>query len=123
MHTHADELLDQLSVAYGEFWETWLVPTAIGAGVWCARLHSDHKHYINAESPAMLETLMDRDDQLARRVYSSAATGTRQGITPAATPPSTSAPRDATAAAGDATTAAGDATTAASEAGAKGDVA
>ena len=113
MHTHADELLDQLSVAYGEFWETWLVPTAIGAGVWCARLHADHKHYINAESPAMLETLMDRDDQLARRVYSSAATDTRLGITPAAgpaaTPPSTSAPRDAT--------------TATSEAGARGDVA
>ncbi len=113
MHTHADELLDQLSVAYGEFWETWLVPTAIGAGVWCARLHADHKHYINAESPAMLETLMDQDDQLARRVYTSAATGTRQGITPAAgpaaTPPSTSAPRDAT--------------TATSETGARGDVA
>lgn len=113
MHTHADELLDQLGEAYGEFWETWLVPTAIGAGVWCARLHADHKHYMNAESPAMLGTLIDRDDQLARRVYSSAGTDTRRGIRPApgpaATPPSTSGP--------------GDAAAATSEAGARGDAA
>jgi hypothetical protein len=77
METYADQLLGQLSAAYGEFWETWLVPTAIGAGVWCARLHRDHQRCINAESPAMLGTLIDRDGQLARRVYSPAATATR----------------------------------------------
>jgi hypothetical protein len=80
MVMYADHALDQLSAAYGEFWETWLVPTAVGAGVWSARLHTDHRHYINAESPAMLETLMERDDQLARRVYSSAATGPRGDV-------------------------------------------
>jgi len=80
MDTYADHALGQLRVAYGEFWETWLVPTAIGAGVWCARLHADHGHYINAESPAMLETLLERDDQLARRVYSSAAPETRGNV-------------------------------------------
>lgn len=85
MDTYADQFLEQLSVAYGEFWETWLVPTAIGAGVWCARLRRDHKRYINAESPAMLGTLIDRDDQLAGRVYS-----------PAATPSTASVARDAT---------------------------
>lgn len=85
METYADQLLDQLNAAYGEFWETWLVPTAIGAGVWCARLHDDHAHYINAESPAMLGTLMERDDQLAGRKYSRAATDTRKAITPTAT--------------------------------------
>src|SRR5712664_2080069 len=99
MDTYADQLLDQLSAAYGEFWETWLVPTAIGAGVWCARLHDDHKLYINAESPAMLRTLIDRDDRLARRVYPSAASGTRDAITPTtmptATPITTSTARDA----------------------------
>ncbi len=81
MDTYADQLLEQLSVAYGEFWETWLVPTAIGAGVWCARLHRDHHRYINAESPAMLGTLIDRDDQLAGRVYSPAAVDTRDATT------------------------------------------
>jgi len=100
MHTYADELLAQLSAAYGEFWETWLVPTAIGAGVWCARLHADHKHYINAESPAMLGTLMDRDDQLARRVYSPAVAAARDAIKPARrpteTPLTTSAATNAT---------------------------
>ena len=69
MDTYADHALDQLSTAYGEFWETWLVPTAIGAGVWCARPHDDHAHYVNAESPAMLGTLIDRDDQIWGRVY------------------------------------------------------
>lgn len=87
MGPYADHALDQLSAAYGEFWETWLVPTAIGAGVWCARLHTDHRHYINAESPAMLDTLMGRDDQLARRVYSSA--DARYSMTPAARPTAT----------------------------------
>jgi hypothetical protein len=77
MDTYADQLLERLSVAYGEFWATWLVPTAIGAGVWCARLRRDHRRYINAESPAMLGTLIDRDDQLAGRVYSPTATATR----------------------------------------------
>jgi len=100
MHTYADQLLDQLSTAYGEFWATWLVPTALGAGVWCARLHDDHAHYINAESPAMLETLLDRDDQLAGRKYSCPATGTRRPIaptpTPAPSPGATSAARDTT---------------------------
>jgi hypothetical protein len=100
MHTYADQLLDQLSTAYGEFWETWLVPTAIGAGVWCARLHDDHAHYINAESPAMLGTLMDRDDQLAGRKYSRAARDTRKAITRTATvaqsPVATSRARDTT---------------------------
>lgn len=38
MDTYADHALDQLGAAYGEFRPTWLVPTAIGAGVWCARL-------------------------------------------------------------------------------------
>lgn len=77
MDMYADHALEQLRRAYGEFWETWLVPTAIGAGVWCARLRAHHRQYINAESPAMLETLMERDDQLAHRVYSSAAVGPR----------------------------------------------
>lgn len=69
MDTDTDHALDQLGAAYGEFWRMWLVPTAIGAGVWCARLHDDHAHYINAESPAMLGTLIDRDDQIRGRVY------------------------------------------------------
>ena len=69
MDTYTDHALDQLGAAYGEFWRTWLVPTAIGAGVWCARLHDDQAHYINAESPAMLGTLIDRDDQIRGRVY------------------------------------------------------
>jgi hypothetical protein len=81
MDTYADQLLEQLSMAYGEFWETWLVPTAIGAGVWCARLHRDHQRYINAGSPAMLRTLLDQDDQLAGRVHSPAATATRAATT------------------------------------------
>ncbi len=72
MYTCADHALDRLSAAYGEFWQTWLVPTALGAGVWCARLHDDHRHYINAESPAMLGTLIERDDQIGARVYSRA---------------------------------------------------
>ena len=80
MDTYADHALDQLRADYGEFWETWLVPTAIGAGVWCARLHSDHRHYINAESPAMLGTLIEQDDQIARRVYTSAAPETRGDV-------------------------------------------
>ncbi len=75
--TYADQLLERLSVAYGEFWETWLVPTAIGAGVWCARLRREHRRYINAENPAMLGTLIDLDDQLAGWRYSPAATATR----------------------------------------------
>ena len=86
MHTDADRLLDQLGAAYGEFWETWLVPTAIGAGVWCARLHADYKNYINAESPAMLGTLIDRDDELAGRKYPRTVTGTRKVIGLTATP-------------------------------------
>ena len=75
MGTDADHALDRLSTAYGELWETWLVPTAIGAGmaigagVWCARLRSDPRRYINAESPAMLGILIDRDDQIAGRAY------------------------------------------------------
>jgi hypothetical protein len=91
MGTHADQLLDQLNTAYGDFWETWLVPTAIGAGVWCARLHDDHAHYINAESPAMLTTLLDRDDQLAGRKYARPATDTRkaQPATPSPSPVAT----------------------------------
>jgi hypothetical protein len=100
MHTYADQLLDQLGTAYGEFWAIWLVPTALGSGVWCARLHDDHAHYINAESWAMLGTLLDRDDQLAGRKYSYPAAGTRRPIAPTATPaPSpvaTSAARDIT---------------------------
>jgi hypothetical protein len=31
MDTYVDHALDQLSAAYGEFWQTWSVPTAIGA--------------------------------------------------------------------------------------------
>jgi hypothetical protein len=69
MDTYVDHALDQLSAAYREFWQTWLVPTAIGAGVWCARLRDDHARYINAESPAMLGTLIERDDQIWGRVY------------------------------------------------------
>ena len=75
MGTDADQALDQLSLAYGEFWETWLVPTtigagmAIGAGVWCARLRAGPGRYINAESPAMLGILIDRDDQIGGRAY------------------------------------------------------
>ena len=72
MDTYADRALVRLTAAYGEFWRTWLVPTAIGAGVWCAQLHDDHAHYINAESPAMLGTLIDRDDQIRARAYSRA---------------------------------------------------
>ena len=72
MDTYVDRALNQLSAAYGEFWQTWLVPTAIDAGVWCARLHDDHAHYINAGSPAMLGTLIERDDQIWARAYSRA---------------------------------------------------
>ena len=72
MDTYVDHALDRLTAAYGEFWQTWLVPTGLGAGVWCARLHDDHAHYINAESPAMLGTLIERDDQIWARVYSRA---------------------------------------------------
>jgi hypothetical protein len=113
MQTYADQLLDRLSTAYGEFWATWLVPTAIGAGVWCARLHDDHVHYINAESSAMLGTLLDRDDQLAGRKYSHPATDTRMAIAP--TVRLTLSPV--------ATSTAGDITPGARETEAKGDVA
>ena len=81
MDTDADHALDQLRTAYGEFWETWLVPTtigagmAIGAGVWCARLRAGPGRYINAESPAMLGILIDRDDQIAGRAYPPPPTG------------------------------------------------
>ena len=43
-------------------WEIWYVPRAIGGLLWCARLHSDHKTLINAESPDELE------EQLATRM-------------------------------------------------------
>ena len=36
-------------------WEIWYVPRAIGGLLWCARLHSDHKALINAQSPDELE--------------------------------------------------------------------
>ena len=39
-------------------WEIWYVPRAIGGLLWCARLHSDHKTMINAESPDELEEHM-----------------------------------------------------------------
>jgi hypothetical protein len=42
-------------------WQIWYVPRAIGGLLWCARLHSDHKTVINAESPEWLE------EQLAGR--------------------------------------------------------
>jgi hypothetical protein len=42
-------------------WQIWYVPRAIGGLLWCARLHSDHKTVINAESPEELE------EQLAGR--------------------------------------------------------
>ena len=77
MDTCSDRLLGELAITHGEFWECWLVPTAIGvgAGVWCARLHADHKHYVNAATPVMLKMLIEKDDQLAGRRYSSASAG------------------------------------------------
>ena len=42
-------------------WQIWYVPRAIGGLLWCARLHSDHKTAVNAESPDELE------EQLAAR--------------------------------------------------------
>lgn len=45
-------------------WQIWYVPRAIGGLLWCARLHSDHKTVINAESPEELEEqLADRWQQ------------------------------------------------------------
>ncbi|HUK70798.1 MAG TPA: hypothetical protein VLW50_18900 [Streptosporangiaceae bacterium] len=45
-------------------WQIWYVPRAIGGLLWCARLHSDHKTVINAESPEELEEqLVDRTEQ------------------------------------------------------------
>jgi hypothetical protein len=45
-------------------WQIWYVPRAIGGLLWCARLHSDHKTVINAESPEGLEEhLADRAEQ------------------------------------------------------------
>jgi hypothetical protein len=43
-------------------WEIWYVPRAIGGLLWCARLDSDHKTLIKAESPDELE------EQLATRM-------------------------------------------------------
>src|SRR6516225_12133519 len=39
-------------------WQIWYVPRAIGGLLWCARLHSDHKTLINAQSPDELEELI-----------------------------------------------------------------
>ena len=45
-------------------WQIWYVPRAIGGLLWCARLHSDHKMVINAESPDELEEqLVGRTEQ------------------------------------------------------------
>jgi hypothetical protein len=45
-------------------WQIWYVPRAIGGLLWCARLHSDHKTVINAESPEELEEqLVGRAEQ------------------------------------------------------------
>src|SRR5690242_2617042 len=45
-------------------WQIWYVPRAIGGLLWCARLHSDHKTVINAESPEELEEqLVGRTEQ------------------------------------------------------------
>ena len=45
-------------------WQIWYVPRAIGGLLWCARLHSDHKTVINADTPDELEEqLADRREQ------------------------------------------------------------
>jgi hypothetical protein len=45
-------------------WEIWYVPRAIGGLLWCARLHSDHKTVIKAQSPNELdEYLAARTEQ------------------------------------------------------------
>jgi hypothetical protein len=45
-------------------WEVWYVPRAIGGLIWCARLRSDHKTVINAQSPDELdEYLAARTEQ------------------------------------------------------------
>ena len=56
----ADQAVAALRERWPE-WQIWYVPRAIGGLLWCARLHSDHKTVINAESPEELE------EQLAGR--------------------------------------------------------
>jgi hypothetical protein len=75
MDTYSVRLLNELAFAHGEFWQCWLVPAAIGAGLWSARLHADHTHYVNAATPAMLQTLIEKDDQIAGRRYSPTLAG------------------------------------------------
>ena len=50
----ADQAVAALRERWPE-WQIWYVPRAIGGLLWCARLHSDHKTVINAESPEELE--------------------------------------------------------------------
>jgi hypothetical protein len=50
----ADEAVAALRERWPD-WQIWYVPRAIGGLLWCARLHSDHKTVINAESPDELE--------------------------------------------------------------------
>ena len=59
----ADQAVAALRERWPE-WQIWYVPRAISGLLWCARLHSDHKTVINAESPEELEEqLADRTEQ------------------------------------------------------------
>src|SRR5262245_33281062 len=59
----ADQAVAALRERWPE-WQIWYVPRAIGGLLWCARLHSDHKMVINAESPDELEEqLVGRGEQ------------------------------------------------------------
>jgi hypothetical protein len=58
MENPNDRTLAQLQ-AYWTRWQIWIVYKLIGGPTWCARLHSDHKKIINADSAEHLAEYLE----------------------------------------------------------------
>lgn len=66
--TTRDQALAALREQWGERWEIWVVPLALGGNTWCARRRDDPdlRHVLNAHEPNHLAEYITEAEEGSR---------------------------------------------------------